>query len=357
MKPICITMGDPAGLGPELIIRLLNQLNPGKSPALVLIGDRAILQYALERFGGKKAKKWFKSAKVLDEKSFPNAESRIPNSESPIPNSQLLNSSLNILNLSRINPEKIQIERGSAKHGKASWKYIEAGVKLCLSGICDGMITLPVNKESLLRAGCPYPGHTDLLAHLDGKKSVVMMMVSGKIRVALLTHHIPLKAVPEKIEKGEIVSCLKIIDHSLKTDFGISNPKIGVLGLNPHAGEDGRIGDEELKIILPAIKQAQAQGINAFGPIAGDTAFVRAKKREFDALLAMYHDQGISPLKALGFEKVVNVTLGLSFIRTSPGHGTAYDIAWQGIADPRSLFSAFNLAKRLIIIRGAKERS
>lgn len=337
MKPICLTMGDPAGVGPELVIRLLNQLDPEKSPPLLLIGDTAILEFALSKFGKKKAKKWFTSAKILDQKS--------------ILNSQSLNSSLTILNLSRLSPQKIFLERASAKHGEASWKYIEAGVKLCHSGICHGIITLPVNKDALLKAGCPFPGHTDLLAHLDRKKEVVMMMVLEKMRVALLTHHLPIQEVPKKIKRTKILSTLKIMNQALKTDFGIRQPRIGVMGLNPHAGEQGNLGEEELKIISPAILEAQREGISALGPISGDTAFSRAKKGEFDALLAMFHDQGIAPLKALRFEKVVNVTLGLSFIRTSPGHGTAYDIAWQGKADPRSILEAFKLAQRLLINR------
>jgi len=336
MKPICITMGDPAGVGPELIVSLLDRLKPGRHPHLILIGDEMILRRAFYRLGGSQAKAWLKTAQILDPQNISSLQQ------------------LNILSLSRLSPDRIFAERGSAKHGKASWEYIEAGVKLCHSGICDGMITLPVNKDSLLKAGCPFPGHTDLLAHLDRKDSVVMMMVLEKIRVALLTHHIPLQDVPKKIEQEKIISCLKIIDLSLKKNFGISNPKIAVLGLNPHAGEQGKLGDEEIKVIEPAVKKAQANNINAIGPIPADTAFSRAKKHEFHALLAMYHDQGIAPLKALGFERVVNVTLGLSFIRTSPGHGTAYDIAWKGIADPNSLISAFNLAKRLITTSSAK---
>jgi len=330
MNSIGLTMGDPAGVGPELIIRLLEQLDPEKSPPLILIGDDAILNRALDQFGGKKARAWFNTAEIWDPARAP----------SPAP--------LIILSRTNLSPRKIPLERAGKKYGKASWEYIETAVKLCQEKICSGIVTLPVNKSAMLKAGCPCPGHTDLLARLDEKKRAVMMMVLGKLRVALLTHHLPLRDVPRKIEKTKIVSILKIMDQALKTDFRIKNPGIGILGLNPHSGEGGRIGDEEIKILGPAIKQAQSRGINARGPISGDTAFTRAKTGEFDALLALYHDQGIAPIKALGFERVVNVTLGLSFVRTSPGHGTAYDIAWQGKADPTGLLEAFKLAQRLI---------
>ncbi len=329
MKAICLTMGDPAGVGPELIIRLLDRLRPGRLPNLILIGDEKVLRRATLRLGGPQAKNWLKNAQFLEPKKISSLKP------------------LNILSLSRLSPDRLCEERGSRKHGRASWDYIEAGVKLCRSGVCAGMVTLPVNKSAMLKAGCPYPGHTDLLAHLDGNQAV-MMMVRERLRVALLTHHIPLRKVPGQIAKGKILAILKIMDQALRKDFRIRKPKIGVLGLNPHAGEAGELGDEEIKIIEPAIKQAQERGIAAFGPIPGDTAFSRAGKGEFDALLAAYHDQGLAPLKALGFERVVNVTLGLSFVRTSPGHGTAYDLAGQGKADPRSLREAFALARRLI---------
>ena len=329
MTRICITMGDPAGLGPELCIRLLDR-QKFKAPPLLIIGDVQVLQAALKKFGAKNAKTRLENACVITGES------------QKIPNAPLV-----IVSLSRLDPGKISRERGSKKHGLASWRYIEAGVHACKSGTCSALVTMPVNKDSMLKAGCPYPGHTQLLAALDRTKMEIMLMVLGKLRVALATHHIPLKKVPENIETRKISSMLKLMDRSLKTEFGISRPRIAVLGLNPHAGEQGEIGDEEIKKIGPAIRLAKKAGVNALGPLPADTVFHRARHGEFDALLAMYHDQGIGPLKTLDFEKVVNVTLGLSFIRTSPGHGTAYDIAWSGKASPVSLFEAFDLALRL----------
>ncbi len=330
MNRICLTMGDPAGVGPELLIRLLDRLDPKTSPDLLLIGDERILKFASQQFAGKRANTWFQNARILN-----------PGEISGL-------GRFNLLSLSNLSPQKIPGERGSKKHGKAMWRYIESGARLCHKKTCAGMVTLPVNKEAMLKAGCPYPGHTDLLAHLDGDAQAVMMMALGKLRVGLLTHHIPLREVPKQIEPGKILSILKIMDRALAKDFGITKPEIAVLGLNPHSGETGRIGDEEIRMISPAIRRARNLGINAFGPIPGDTAFARHQAGEFDALLALYHDQGIAPIKALGFERVVNVTLGLSFVRTSPGHGTAYDLAWQGKADPTSLWESFQLARRLV---------
>jgi len=325
-----MTMGDPSGVGPELCIRLLERLKKN-SPPLLIIGDYQILKAALEKFGAKNARAWFSSGQIF---------SRLP-PEQPA-------ARLAILDLSRLDPKKIFARRGSKEHGLASWKYIEAAVKLCQSKTCSGIVTLPVNKDAMMKAGCPFPGHTDLLASLDNTDHAVMLMVLGNLRVALLTHHIPLRDVPKQIETRKILPILKLMNQSLKIDFGIPSPKIGVLGLNPHAGEAGKIGDEEIRRIRPAIASARKLGINASGPHPADTVFHRALNHEFDALLAMYHDQGIGPLKTLDFERVVNITLGLSFVRTSPGHGTAYDIAWRGRASEQSLLQAFELAGRLV---------
>lgn len=323
-------MGDPAGVGPELCIRLVERLKKN-SPPLLIIGDYQILKAALGKFGGSNAGAQFRSAQILN---------RLP--------PQQMAARLAILDLSRLEPKNFFAHRGSKAHGLASWRYIEAAVKLCRSRICSGMVTLPVSKDALMKAGCPFPGHTDLLAHLDNIGQAVMLMVMGNLRVALLTHHIPLRDVSKQIETRRILPILKLMNQSLKIDFRIPSPRIGVLGLNPHAGEAGKIGNEEIKHIKPAVASARKLGINASGPHPADTVFHRAFKNEFDALLAMYHDQGIGPLKTLDFERVVNVTLGLSFVRTSPGHGTAYDIAWQGKASEQSLLEAFNLAMRLI---------
>jgi len=329
MNRLCLTMGDPAGVGPELIIRLLGK-NRKKIPPLLIAGDLAVLHLALKKFGNRNAHACLAQAQVAERTDRLN------------PRAGLI-----ILNLSRLKPSAIANQRGSRLHGAASWKYIKAGVQLCQSGFCSALVTLPVNKDSMLKAGCPFPGHTDLLAFLDHAPKAPMLMVLGKLRVALLTHHLPLKQVPSKIARREILAILKIMNRSLQTDFAIKQPRIAVLGLNPHAGEQGRIGREEILHVGPAVRQAKKIGINAVGPLPADSTFHRARLGEFDAILAMYHDQGIAPLKTLNFEKVVNITLGLSFIRTSPGHGTAYDIAWKGVASEQSLLEALAFALRL----------
>jgi len=325
-------MGDPRGLGPELLIQLFDDLDKVTNFPLLVIGDYQMLKSALDKLGAAQAKLRFKAIPVV-------------NSEKEV---GLIKKGLKILNLSNLKREEVFSEPGSKRQGRASLDYIDAGVRLCKRGICSGMVTLPVSKSALLRAGCPYPGHTELLAKLDGAKQVLMMMVLDEIRVGLLTHHIPLGEVVNQIEPKKILSILKLMNRALAQDFGIKNPSIGVLGVNPHSGEDGKIGDEEKRLIEPAIRKAQKLKMNVIGPVSGDSAFHRAKIGEFDALLAMYHDQGLAPLKTLNFERVVNVTLGLSFVRTSPGHGTAYDIAWKGIASPESFYCALRLAERLI---------
>ncbi len=329
---ICITMGDPAGVGPEILIRLLDKYSPKKFPELVIAGDEGVLELAGEKFGGKKARNWLKQALRL----------------SQIEQAKELSFPLAILNLSSLKEKDFIPPRASRKLGRAMIRYIQAGVELCQKGICSALVTLPVTKESMLKAGSPYPGHTHFLSALD-QKPVLMMMVLDRLRVGLLSDHIPLREVPKKIAKNKIISNLKLMNQALKKDFAISSPRIGVLGINPHAGEKGMLGDEEEKKIVPAVKQAKKLGIDARGPLPADTAFYRARKGEFDALLAMYHDQGIAPLKTLDFERVVNVSLGLSFVRTSVGHGTGFDIAWQGKASERSLEEAIKLG--LILAR------
>ena len=333
---ICITMGDPAGVGPEVLIRFLDKYSPKKFPGLIIAGDEAVLELAGEKFGGKNAQKWLKQALRL----------------SKIEPTKELSSTLAILNLSSLKEKDFIPPRASKKLGKAIIRYIQAGVELCQQGICSALVTLPVTKESMLKAGSPYPGHTHFLSALD-QKPVLMMMVLDRLRVGLLTDHIPLKQVPRKIAKNKIVFNLKLMNQALKKDFAISSPRIGVLGINPHAGEKGMLGEEEEKKILPAIQEAKKLGIDARGPLPADTAFYRARKGEFDALLAIYHDQGIAPLKTLDFERVVNITLGLSFVRTSVGHGTGYDIAWQGKASEKSLEEAVKLA---VILARNRER-
>jgi len=225
--------------------------------------------------------------------------------------------------------------------GKAQVLYIEKAIEDAKEGKIKAIVTLPINKESAKLGGFPFPGHTEFLAHSFGVKEYAMMLANEKLKVVLQTTHVALKDVPNLITEGKILSKLRLIDKSLR------NPRIAVAGLNPHAGENGLFGDEELKIIKPAVEKARKEGINVTGPLPADTVFVRALKGEFDVVLCMYHDQGLIPIKLLGFGNSVNVTLGLPIIRTSVDHGTAYDIAGKGIANPESFKTAVKVAVEL----------
>jgi 4-hydroxythreonine-4-phosphate dehydrogenase len=215
-----------------------------------------------------------------------------------------------------------------------------------MAGTIQGMTTAPVNKGELLKAGCRFTGHTELLAQRTGAEEYAMMLTAGDFKVVLVTTHVALKDVPSQIKKDRIQSILKLIHKSMPR-FGISRPRIGVAALNPHSGEGGMMGIEESREIQPAIEAAQAEGILARGPFPADTLYTLPGRGEYDVFLAMYHDQGLIPLKSGAFLSSVNITLGLPIIRTSVDHGTAYDIAGRGVADPSSLINAIMLAAKL----------
>lgn len=225
---------------------------------------------------------------------------------------------------------------------------IRAAARDCLAGRLDALVTGPISKEVIGRAGFDYPGHTELLAELAGGGRAVMLLVGGDLRVALATVHCPLREVPERLRTRDLVEILAVLDRDLGTRFGIRPARLAVCGLNPHAGEGGRFGDEEERIIRPALDAARRRGIAASGPFPADTVFRRAVKGEFDAVLGMYHDQALGPLKLHAFGRAVNVTLGLPILRTSVDHGTAFDIAGQGVADPGSMVQAIRLALELV---------
>jgi len=234
----------------------------------------------------------------------------------------------------------------SAEAGRAAALWVEEGARRCLSGELAALITAPLNKEGFHAAGYDFPGHTEFLAKLTHTRKFAMMMVGGGLHVALVTTHLPLTKVSQALSRDKIVDVIELADQAMK-QLGVAGPRIGVAGLNPHAGEAGAFGREEIEIIAPAVAAAAAKGINVTGPIAGDALFVLARAKKFDAEVVMYHDQGLIPVKMWAFESGVNWTLGLPMIRTSPDHGTAYDIAGKGIADPSSMIAAIQLAARL----------
>lgn len=244
--------------------------------------------------------------------------------------------------------KKVKVPPGkmSAEAGRAAAQAIEEGVKRCLSGELAALVTAPLNKEGFHAAGYDFPGQTEFLAKLTNTNKFAMMLSGGGLHVALVTTHLPIAQVSATLTTGKILDVIELT-HSAMRMRGLVKPRIAVAGLNPHAGEGGAFGREEIDVIAPAIRAAVAEGINAHGPLAADAMFVQAREKRFDAEVVMYHDQGLIPLKMWAFESGVNWTLGLPIIRTSPDHGTAYDIAGKGVANPASMIAAINFAAEL----------
>jgi 4-hydroxythreonine-4-phosphate dehydrogenase len=245
-----------------------------------------------------------------------------------------------------------RFERGrvTAMAGRAAYDAIVQAVEDARSGAIDAIATAPINKEAFAQAGLPWPGHTDLLAHLTGARRVAMMFYADALRVVLATVHVPLRRVAEVLTQGQLEDTIDLAAAELPR-FGLPAPRLAVAGLNPHAGEHGLLGSEEIDVVSPAIAACVARGIDVRGPFPADTLFNRAMRGEFDAVIACYHDQGLIPIKLVAFGRAVNVTLGLPIIRTSVDHGTAFDIAGRGVADPSSLIEAVRLAARLVSAR------
>jgi 4-hydroxythreonine-4-phosphate dehydrogenase len=241
----------------------------------------------------------------------------------------------------------------SPEGGRAAYDAIVAAVAAARNGDVDGIATAPVSKLGFARAGLPWKGHTDLLAHLTGSDDVAMMFWSEGLRVVLATVHIPLAEVPRALTQETLERTIRLAARELPA-FGLARPKLAVAGLNPHAGEEGVLGDEEGRVLTPAIAAARRDGIDVSGPLPGDTVFARAARGEFDCVIACYHDQGLIPIKMVAFGSAVNVTLGLPIVRTSVDHGTAYDIAGRGVADPSSMIAAVLLAARLADVKRVK---
>ena len=315
---LAISTGEPAGIGPEVSIAAANAFiadNPHSK--ITLYGDRSLLQ------------------------------------------SQSLVSQIQIAHIPLIKPN--QIGRLNPENAPYVLSVIQGSSEACRSGVHDALITAPVQKSILSRPSIEFSGHTEFLAQLDGKDQVVMMLCGEisdpksedkkpfSLRVALASTHLPIQQVAQSIQYKSLLQTIRIIHSDLQTRFGIASPIIMVTGLNPHAGEDGHLGREEIDTIIPAIKAAQVEGIKISGPFPADTLFNPARLQAADAVLAMYHDQGLAPFKFATFTEGVNVTLGLSYIRTSVDHGTALDIAGHDKADWHSMYAALNLAQELTL--------
>ena len=250
------------------------------------------------------------------------------------------------INIVNCLPENVYVEPGQAspESAQCAIRSLECAVEDLKQGIIDVLVTAPINKRAMSNEGFGFTGHTEYLEKVFAVNEVAMFMVSDTLKIGVVTGHIPLKDVSSAISKEKIISKLRLLNASLKKDFGIDSPKIGVLGLNPHCGDGGLLGDEEQRIILPAVEAANDEGILAFGPYSPDGYFGLGQFAKFDATLAMYHDQGLSPFKAIAFETGVNFTAGLPVVRTSPDHGTAYEMAGRDEANPRSMISAIYTA-------------
>lgn len=310
-------MGDPAGIGGEIILKALPVLTHKSIP--VVIGDRSVLDAFTDGHTG--------SSPTIDFRGF----------------GEGYQGKAEIIDLGLVKKPKFGIVDPVC--GSASYEYIVEALKRIFLGEIDALVTCPINKASIARAGINFPGHTELLAHFAGVTDYVMMMANRRMRVSLTTIHIPLKEVPGRISPESVFSTIAITHRSLKSLWKIDNPVLKVCGLNPHAGERGIMGSEEDRI-RKAIARAQALGISVQGPFPADTLFHSA---DCDAYVAMYHDQGLIPVKTLEFGRTVNITLGLPFIRTSPGHGTGYDIAGKGLASPSALIEAYRTAEAMCI--------
>ncbi|GAA4870410.1 4-hydroxythreonine-4-phosphate dehydrogenase PdxA [Luteimonas vadosa] len=321
---LALVPGEPAGVGPELCVRALQRRWDAE---ITVIGDRTVLQQAAARL-------------ALPLPLPPCGDDSVAGEGS---------AAVDGLPIGFIDrPNTVGVDPGSPNPRNAS-AVVEAllsAAQGCIDGRFDGMVTGPVHKATINAGGIAYTGTTELLAGHAGCE-VVMMLANDVARVALATTHLPLREVPGRITPAVLARTLRIVDSALRRDFGIAAPVIAVLGLNPHAGEDGLLGQEELETIGPSLERLRAEGLQLVGPLPADTAFLPRKLEGFDAVLAMYHDQGLPVLKYSGFERAVNLTLGLPYPRVAVDHGTALDIAGTGQADPSSLFAAIETCARL----------
>lgn len=333
---IGVSMGDPTGIGPEVTVKALLDKSIRKKIFPVIFGDKGVLNKLAEDIG---LKVRFREISTLDNlKSIALGER------------ELLVKSISNLKMTRL-----RYGRPDRNCGRAMVNYVKEAVKACLDGYVHAIVTAPINKEIINEAGFRYGGHTEMIAELTGTKEFTMMFVSKHFKVSLVTIHVPLKDISMRITPQRIYKVGLLTWKTLRQYFGLKNPKIGVCGLNPHAGEGGIFGDEEKDMIYPAIVSMRSIGIDAEGPLSPDTAFWKAYNKQFDAVIAMYHDQGLIPVKLVDFDNAVNLTIGIPIIRTSPDHGTAYNIAGKGVADPSSMKAAIELAYQMYLTKKSLE--
>jgi 4-hydroxythreonine-4-phosphate dehydrogenase len=331
-----VTMGDPAGVGPEITAKALARPDVGASCKAVVIGDRSVMAATLEML-------------------------RSPLALHPVTrvaDCAFAAGTLECLDLARVDAATLLKGAVSPEAGRAAYAYIETGVRLCQAKEIDALVTAPINKEALAAAGLQHSGHTEILAGLSGTKDFAMLLMGKELKVIHVTTHVALRRVPDLVTRERVLRVIQLAQATMNF-LGEPRPRIAVCGLNPHAGEDGLFGDEEKSQIIPAVEAARRDGLDVYGPLPADTLFSRARGGEFHIVVAMYHDQGHVPVKTLGFTydeakgtwtglSGVNVTVGLPFLRVSVDHGTAFDRAWKGIANPESMIEAIDVAVRML---------
>ncbi len=316
---IAVTHGDPNGIGPEVVLKSLTRARLSRYVETVLVGSPKVFRLHAERMGlGERA---LDSVEIVD----------------PVPGSRAA----------------VQFGEITQQAGRLAMKAVEKATDMALLGKVEALVTAPISKEAISLAGFDVPGHTEFIARRAKSNAYAMMLVADALRIGLVTGHIAIWDVPKRITEKAVVDSIQVMVRSLKRDFGITKPKIAVLGLNPHAGDGGVLGREEGKAIAPAIEDCRRRGTLAFGPFAADGFFGVGSWRNYDATLAMYHDQGLVAFKALAFESGVNFTAGLPIVRTSPDHGTAFNIAGKNAASEGSMCSAMLLARDIVRQRSA----
>jgi 4-hydroxythreonine-4-phosphate dehydrogenase len=333
--PIAITMGDAAGIGPEIIVKALGRKDLRRRALPIVVGDAATMEQALSI-----AKSNLKIQPITEVEQAKDDPALIP-----------------VVDLKNIDLPRLRHGRVDPMPGKAAVEYIQKAVALAMEGRVGAVVTAPIHKEAINKAGFHYAGHTELLSHLTGTKEYCMLLAHGDFRVSHVTTHASMRNCCDRIKKERVFTVIRLT-HEFLRQLGIENPRIGVAGLNPHSGEDGLFGDEEKKEIIPAIEEARGKGWNVEGPVPPDTVFTKMKGKQYDAVVAMYHDQGHIAVKLVGFsmkpggkewDKMsgINMTLGLPIIRTSVDHGVAFGKAGEGRANPQSMVDAIKLAIQL----------
>ncbi|WP_025209065.1 4-hydroxythreonine-4-phosphate dehydrogenase PdxA [Hippea sp. KM1] len=326
-RPIIgVSMGDPAGIGVEVILKhMIYELT--SKYRLAIFGNSDIFEYYMDKFN------LALNINPIDDPSNIGKDYK--------------DGELNIVEITDFDPKNLKIGTIDPECGRVAYESFTKTIDAALKDHIDAIVTAPINKEAMNLAGFKYPGHTEILAEKTKVRDFVMMLAAKRFRIALVTTHVALRDVPKLITKERVLKTIRIVNQDLKKWFGIKSPKIAVASLNPHNSEGGMMGDEEEKHINPAIKEAQSEGIAVEGTFSADTLFVKDRRGKYDCFISMYHDQGLAVLKALYFDTSVNITLGIPIIRTSPDHGTAFDIAGKFIADHKSFSEAVRQAYRM----------